>query len=85
MSEEIKFMFGKLEKKDFYTADVIEGYRIWKVIHTDEGGYTENDLRIYVHKDGSVSISGDGDGEFVYIYPEHVKYLKDILNNIENK
>ena len=45
---------------------------------TDEG-YSENNVVMIKQKDGAICFSGDGDGAFVYLYPEQVRHLREFL------
>lgn len=79
--EEIKWMVKELDKKDLYSEDMTVGYKFWKLIHTDDGGYTENEIRLYVFENGAISFSGDNDGAHIYFYPEQAEQLKTIFKN----
>ena len=81
MTDESKFLTKKLEGKELYSEEMNKGYKSWKVVHTDYGGYTENELSIYRYKDGSISMSaGDSENGFVYFCPEQVSFLIKTLN-----
>jgi len=43
-----------------------------------------NDIEITRCNDGSMYLSGKGDGQFIYFYPEQVKLLRELLTPIEN-
>jgi hypothetical protein len=50
-----------------------------------EHGYNENDIVVSIKKDGAISFNDDRlDGGFIYLYPEQVKHLKNILNDNKN-
>ncbi len=76
-----KLIIQKLESKDFTHKDSYCEYKTWYVIHTDYGGYTENDIHISLSKDGDLSFWGDREG--CYLYKEQVALVKDILNEID--
>jgi hypothetical protein len=83
MTEEIKWMYKQLKEKDFYSTEIICGVKFWKLNHTDDGGYSENEVYVYWHKDGAISFSGDSDGAFIYFYPKQVNQLLMALHNFE--
>jgi hypothetical protein len=83
MKDKIKWTYEKLGEKDLYSKDMVCGYSFWKLVHTDKGGYNENEVNVYWHEDGAISFSRDGDGAFVYFYPEQFKQLLMALNNFE--
>ena len=67
------------KKKDFTHEDAIRAVRCWFVIHTDTGGYTENEFTFHRFADGGITISeDDGDG-FLYF---HDKEIIDILREL---
>lgn len=43
-----------------------------------ERGYSSNDVKIIIHANGAIYLSGEEHGG-VYLYPEQVKHLKKIL------
>ena len=79
MNTEEKYLFEELFGKDeLYADNILRAFRSWKVVHTKEGGYTENDLKFYLYDDGMLGISETGDS-FIGLYPEQVEHLKIIL------
>lgn len=54
-------------------------YKMWTVIHTDTGGWTENEMTINIYKDGRLAIYSPKDS--VIILPWQVEELLKILNN----
>lgn len=53
-------------------------YKFWTVVHTDEGGYTEDGLEIDVRADKTAISLHDDDG-FLYLNPDQINYLVEIL------
>ncbi len=84
-----KFICQRLEPKDYTHEDSYCEYKTWYVIHTDYGGYTENELNISLLINGELSCWSDREGFGCYLYKEQVELLTHILidfNNIkENK
>lgn len=74
-----KFIKKELQHKDFTHKDAIRAVSCWWVIHTDTGGYTENEFDFHLWADGSIAISGRGDGQFISI---HDKETLDILREL---
>lgn len=66
---------------DKKTDDKIDYRSKW--YRGDEHGTQENETIITAHKDGSVSMFElDRDG-YVFLYPEQVEHLREILRNME--
>ena len=76
-----KFLSQEISKDNQIHDNTKKAFRLWSVIHHDEGGYTENDFDIYVGEDGHVSISKNGGDDFIYLPPEYVKKLIELLTN----
>jgi hypothetical protein len=75
-----KFIRKELEPKDFTHKDAVRVIRCWWVIHTDFGGYTENELDFHLWKDGSIAISGARDAQYVSIDDkETLDVLRELL------
>jgi hypothetical protein len=81
MKDKIRWMYEKLGEKELYSKDMVCGYSFWKLVHTDHGGYNENEVSVYWHSDGAISFSGDGDGAFIYLYPEQAKQVLLAMHN----
>jgi hypothetical protein len=80
MANEIKWIFKKLDKKELYSEDMVDGYRSYKLVHTDEGGYTENELNFYFYSDGDIAINCyNSESGFISLYPEQVEHFKEFL------
>ena len=80
METEEKYLFEEVfGKNEIYSDDILRVFRSWKVVHTKEGGYTENDMRFILYKNGMLGISEAGD-DFISLYPEQVEHLKKILS-----
>lgn len=65
--QEKKFIKRELEKKDFTHKDAIRAVKCWYVVHTDLGGYTEDELDFHLWENGAIAISGNSDGQFIMI------------------
>lgn len=46
----------------------------------NDSGYTDHKIKIKITKDKSLSLSSENSENFIYLYPEQVKYLKNILS-----
>jgi len=68
----------EVKKKDFTHKDSKSEFISSRYEGTDSG-YSESEIKICVGENGSISFSGDGDGQFIYLYPEQVKHLRKIL------
>lgn len=80
MDDARSFIKEELELKDFTHKDAIRAVRCWWVVHTKWGGYTENELDFHLWKDGSIAISGNGDGQFIMISDkETLDVLRELL------
>lgn len=76
---EKKFMQKELAKADFTHRDAKKAFRFWIVVHTDEGGYMENDYTVHIWENGDFTIS-DNDGEsFISLHGEIAKAIIDVL------
>lgn len=74
-----RFVSRELDKKDFTHQDAVRAIRCWFVVHTDYGGYVENDFTFHRWEDGSITISeNDGNG-FISI---HDKEILEIMRNL---
>ena len=69
-----------LEKKNFIHKDAVYAFRVWTVVHTDEGGYVESDYIVHVWADKSFSISDRSD--FISISAEASKVFMRCLNEV---
>lgn len=77
--DEKKFMQKQLDPKDFVHKDADVAFRFWIVVHTDNGGYIENDYTVHLWRDGSFTISdNDGDG-FVSLHGEIALAIRKAL------
>jgi hypothetical protein len=48
--------------------------------HTEtNNGCSDDEIEITIQKDGTVFFSGDGDGAFIYFYPEQRPHLEEVL------
>lgn len=84
MEEEKKLIFKELEKKDFTHADAVRAVRVWNVIHTEQGGYTEDDFTFHLFPDGEITISSNDSDGFISMRPEIANVLKTVLLNSKN-
>jgi len=67
-----KSIFKKQEKP---FSDNLASYKFWRVIHTDHGGYTEDETEIHI-KQNSLSIwQGDN---LVYLDKEQLKHVLQV-------
>jgi len=74
-----KTLKKELDKKDFTHKEANRAFRVWTVVHTDEGGYIANDITVHVWTNGDFTISeNDGDG-FVSIHGVLAGMIKEIL------
>lgn len=72
-------MTRELDPKDFTHKDAKKAVRFWTVVHTDEGGYVENDFTVHVWDNGDFTIS-DNDGEgFISMHGEIAKAVRMFL------
>lgn len=78
MSETRKFMKKHLTNEDLSNEDIIKGLRNWYVIHTDTGGYSENEVEFWMYIDGTLSIISDREYG-VRLQPEQIDALRDFL------
>jgi len=79
MSEERKFIFKELDKKDFTHKEALRAVRCWFVIHTDTGGYVESDITFHRLIDGLTISRNDGD-DFISIHDaEMIEVLRELL------
>ena len=67
-----KSIFKKMDKA---FGSYLASYKFWRVIHTDTGGYTEDETEIHI-SDGNIVI-GQGDN-LVYLDPEQLKHVFDV-------
>jgi hypothetical protein len=74
-----KFVRRELKKENFTHPDAIRVVRAWWVVHTDTGGYTEDELDFHLWKDGSITISDTNDDQFISISGEMLDILRDLL------
>ena len=75
-----KFLHKTIEKKDFTHKDAVRAERFWIVVHTDEGGYTENDFTVHVWSNGDFTISdNDGDG-FISMHGDVAKAVSAYIS-----
>lgn len=76
MEETSKYIFEKIDENIFES---------WRVVHNKKGGYSKNDVLIKIGtgsgNDTFIYISDDDSS--VYIAKEQVKWLRDILNEID--
>jgi hypothetical protein len=79
--DEAKYLFKELDKEDLYSEDMLKGFRSWRVIHNDEGGWTENDVQFYLYKDGSITMSEQRSESATYLYPDQVEHLIQALKS----
>lgn len=79
MNEESKWIVKELDKKDFTHPDAIRAVKIWRVVHTDYGGYTDNEIDFHVFPDGHIAVSGNGDGQFIFLDVPQVELLKTLI------
>lgn len=79
MKDTRKFISKELAEKDFTHKDAVRAVRCWFVIHTDTGGYTENDITFHRFCDGGITISRNDGDDFISI---HDKDILDILREL---
>jgi len=72
-------MFKELDKKDFTHTEAIRAVRCWFVVHTDYGGYMENDYTFHKWEDGSIAISENAGDGFISI---HDNEILEIMRNL---
>jgi hypothetical protein len=68
-----KYLFKELETKESGERC----FRSWQVFHTDEGGYTENEIAMRILNDGALAL--DMGNNYLYLYPEQVEHLRKVL------
>ncbi len=73
------FLQKELTGKDLYSEDIVRGYKMWTVVHTETGGYSENELNIYFHEDGSIFLSEEGGDGSISLSPKQLEYFKKLL------
>lgn len=74
-----KFIQKKLEPKDFTHKDAQTAYHLWTVIHTDYGGYIENDYTIHIWENGDFTISSNDREDFISISGETALAIRILL------
>lgn len=85
MDEVKKTLSKELTKDKFTHKDAERAYRIWTVVHNDEGGYVEDDLTIHTWADGDFTISeNDGDG-FISVHGETAKFALNLLRRLAER
>ncbi len=78
-----KYILKELKKEDLYFEDSVRGWESYHLVHTDKGGYTENELEFNILKDGSFSIDSERESYGIYLYSEQVKHLQMVLDEIK--
>lgn len=73
-NEERKNIFKKMEKP---WRDYKASYKFWDVIHTDEGGFVENEVEIHVKPDEICIWQGD---DVVYLDNQQLRNIINILS-----
>ncbi len=68
----------EIKKKNFTHRDSKAEFISSRYEGTDSG-YSESEIKICVGENDSISFSGNGDGQFIYLYPEQVKHIRTIL------
>lgn len=78
MEEKETTYIEPMNRGDFnHFKNAIAGWKYWVTVHTKHGGYTKQELDIYIFDDGHVALS-DG-GAFISLNPEQVAFLKERL------
>ncbi len=72
MTEKRKSIFKRMDKA---FGDYLSSYKLWRVFHTDTGGYTEDETEIHVNKNSLCIWQGDNS---VYLDGEQLKHVLDI-------
>lgn len=79
-----KFIKRDLDPKDFVHTSAKRARRFWVVVHTDEGGYIENDFTVHIWDNGDFTIS-DNDGEgFVSLHGDIATEIRAYLSLPDN-
>ena len=68
-----KYLFKELDTEELAERH----FKSWQVFHTDEGGYTENEIRMRILNDGALTL--DEGNNYIYLHPEQVEHLRKVL------
>jgi len=61
--------------------DEVAAYKMWAVIHTDDGGWIEDDVEVTIYKDKQLVISEQaGNDRIVFLTAWQAQELTKILN-----
>jgi hypothetical protein len=74
--EDKKLIFKELEKKDFTYIDEVRAVRVWNVIHSETGEWTDDDFTFHLFSDGRLVISANDRGEHIYLPTEITNVLR---------
>jgi len=72
--EDKKTLVVKYDEHD--NEKIRKSMRMWHVIHTEYGGYTENEVTISIYEDGTLTFWDD----YSYFYPDMAMKLIEFLN-----
>jgi len=75
-----KFIVKHLNAKETDNANIVKEVRCWYVIHTDTGGYSENEVEFTLYVDGTFAVGGESERYSVFLLPEQVELLRKFLN-----
>ncbi len=78
MTDTRKTITKVIEKKDYTHKEAIKAWKSWVVVHTDWGGYTEDELELYLWADGSMTISDDNN--FISLNKTQVDFILKFLD-----
>ena len=74
-----KFLHKTIDPKNFTHKAAARAERFWIVVHTDEGGYIEEDFTVHVWDDGSFTISDNNGKSFISVNGEAAKAISAYL------